>query len=184
MLMDHSLKLWQYRHSSWRLNISSVLPGRFCLRLVELSADCVHSPTGLWLGSSLISNPVEVFPVFVRSLKQISWKYKLSHKPQDRKRRKMFLHMAGWRWGEAQAVIYTLLGWQCQKPLNNKNVYYVKGYWTTVLIHIFLSHNAVVDMSLWYTVKTASPVKMSWDEGVWSHLGWGKQFVNSTKNMQ
>lgn len=137
-------------------------PNHFCLWLVELSADCVHSPTGLWLGSSLISNPVEVFPVFVWSLKQISWKYKLSHKPQDRERRKMFQHMAGFGWGELQTVIYTLGDT-------------ARNHWVTKMyimqkaaerLHLYTSYNSIRTlsqsvhvMSLRYNIPIASTWK-------------------------
>lgn len=94
----------------WRLNIF-ILPTYFCLWLVELSADCVHSPTSIWLGSSLISNPVEVFPVFVWSLEQISWKYKLSKKTNHRTE----------NWGKCFS---TWLHWY-EERLRRKNIFWV-----------------------------------------------------------
>lgn len=122
----------------------------------NFSADCVHSPTGLWLGSSLISNPVEVFPVFVRSLKQISWKYKLSHKPQRESGGKCFSTWLAWDGGEASTAIYTPLGQRCQKPPDNKNAYYVRGLLNGCTKHIM----TVVDTIGLFVILQLNSFKM------------------------
>lgn len=144
--------------SLWRLNISFLPSFFFCLWLVELSADCVNSPTGLWLDYSLISNPVEVFPVFVRSLKQISWKYKLSHKPQERKWRKMFQHMAGLRYGRgSDGNIYSVWVTPPETTKQQKCILCKPTARLSLYTYFCLVMPAIYVMSLWYC-KTVSAV--------------------------
>lgn len=131
MLMDQSVKIW---HSLRRLNIF-FLRSHPCLWLEELSADCVHLPIGVCLDPGLISNPLEVFPVFVWSLKQIFWKYKLYQKPQDRKPSKMFQHMAGWRWRDTKR--------EFQKPVNNNSMLCVQHWNPPVMLNAKAINNVV-----------------------------------------